>query len=263
MRWSHPVPVNGAPTHGIAYEEQILKTVPQLSVIIPAYNEHDRIIPTLSNTIAYLQERSYTSEIIVVSDGSRDNTARVAQSFAAPENISIRALEYHPNRGKGYAVRYGMLRSNGRIVMFMDADYAVPMTYCEQGIALIEAGYDIAIASRALAGAKIQEHQNVLRKLSAKIYTLIQNRYLGISYPDTQCGFKFFSRKAAHALFEKQKLNSVIFDPEILWLAKKAGFKVAQFPVAWRHVADSRIQYDNLQKSLFVFQELLRIRRIH
>lgn len=240
-----------------------MKTDPLLSVIIPAYNEHDRIVPTLSNTIAYLKEQAHSSEVIVVSDGSRDETARVAQRFTAPDNIRIRALEYHPNRGKGYAVRYGMLRTNGRIVMFMDADYAVPMTYSEKGIALIEAGYDIAIASRALAGAKIQEHQNFFRKLSAKIYTLIQNSYLGISYPDTQCGFKFFSRRAARALFEKQKLNSVIFDPEILWLAKKAGFKVAQFPVAWRHVADSRIQYDNLQKSLFVFQELLRIRRLH
>jgi glycosyltransferase involved in cell wall biosynthesis len=240
-----------------------LKTAPLLSVIIPAYNEHDRIVPTLANTIAYLKEQSYCSEVIVVSDGSRDETAQVAQSFDAPENVYIRALEYHPNRGKGYAVRYGMLRSNGRIVMFMDADYAVPMSYSQKGISLIEEGYDMAIASRALSGAQIQEHQNFFRKLSAKFYTLIQNTYLGISYPDTQCGFKFFSRKATQALFEKQKLNSVIFDPEILWLAKKAGFRVAQFPVAWRHVGDSRIQYDNLQKSLFVFQELFRIRRIH
>jgi glycosyltransferase involved in cell wall biosynthesis len=240
-----------------------LKNAPLLSVIIPAYNEHDRIVPTLSNTIAYLKEQSYDSEMIVVSDGSGDETAQVAQSFNAPENICIRALEYHPNRGKGYAVRFGMLRSNGRIVMFMDADYAVPMSYSQKGISLIEEGYDIAIASRALEGAQIQEHQNFFRKLSAKIYTLIQNTYLGISYPDTQCGFKFFSQKATRALFEKQKLNSVIFDSEILWLAKKADFKVAQFPVAWRHVEDSRIQYDNLQKSLFVFQELLRIRRIH
>lgn len=240
-----------------------MKTAPLLSVIIPAYNEHDRIVPTLSNTIAYLKEQPYSSEMIVVSDGSRDETAQVAQNFEAPGNTCIRVLEYHPNRGKGYAVRYGMQRSNGRIVMFMDADYAVPMSYCQKGISLIEEGYDIAIASRALTGAKIQEHQNFFRKLSAKIYTLIQNIYLGISYPDTQCGFKFFSQKATHALFEKQKLNSVIFDPEILWLAKKAGYKVAQFPVSWRHVEDSRIQYDNLQKSLFVFQELLRIRRIH
>ncbi len=240
-----------------------MDTPPLLSVVIPAYNEHDRIVPTLKHTIDYLEERSYTSEVIVVSDGSSDNTAQVAEQFAAQTNIDLRVLEYHPNRGKGYAVRYGMLRSNGRIAMFMDADYAVPMAHCKKGLELIEAGNDIAIASRAVSGAQIQTHQNLLRKLSAKIYTFIQNSYLGISYPDTQCGFKFFSQEAARALFGQQKLNSVIFDPEILWLAKRAGYTVAQFPVAWRHVADSRIQYDNLQKSIFVFQEMLRIPRIH
>jgi glycosyltransferase involved in cell wall biosynthesis len=240
-----------------------LNTTPALSVIIPAYNEHDRIVPTLENTIAYLKEQSFFSEVIVVSDGSSDSTAQVAKKFTAPSNIRMRALEYHPNRGKGYAVRYGMLRSNGAIAMFMDADYAVPMTYCKDGMALIEKGYDVAIASRAVSGAKIQEHQNTLRKLSAKIYTFIQNNYLGIAYPDTQCGFKFFTRSAARALFGRQKLDSVIFDPELLWLANKAGYKVAQFGVKWRHVADSRIQYDTIQKSVFVFQELLKIRRIH
>ncbi len=240
-----------------------MKTTPLLSVIIPAYNEHDRIVPTLNNTIAFLEEQSYSSEVIVVSDGSSDSTLQVAKNVTAPSKILVRALEYHPNRGKGYAVRYGMLRSKGHIVMFMDADYAVPMAYCQEGIALIEKGYDIAIASRAISGAKVQEHQNIFRKISAKIYTFIQNHYLGMTYPDTQCGFKFFTQDAAQSLFRQQKLDSVIFDPEILWLAKKADYKVAQFGVEWRHVADSRIQYDSIQKSLFVFQELLRIRRIH
>lgn len=234
-----------------------------LSVVIPAYNEHDRIVPTLKHTIEYLEKQNYSSEIIVVSDGSSDNTAQVAQGFQAPSHIKIMALEYHPNRGKGYAVRYGMLRADAPIVMFMDADYAVPMEYCQKGIDLIKSGHDVAIASRALSGATIESHQNFFRELSAKLYTFIQNRYLGISYPDTQCGFKFFTRMAAKELFGKQKLHSVIFDPEILWLAKKAGYQVAQFPVKWRHVADSRIQYDNIKKSLFVFQELIRIRRIH
>ncbi len=240
-----------------------MDTPPLLSVVVPAYNEHDRIVPTLRHTIDYLEGQSYESEVIVVSDGSRDNTAQVAEGFGAKTEIDLRVLEYHPNRGKGYAVRYGMLRSRGRVAMFMDADYAVPMAYCEKGLELIEAGHDIAIASRAVSGAKIQAHQNILRKLSAKIYTLIQNVYLGISYPDTQCGFKFFKQEAAHTLFDQQKLSSVIFDPEILWLAKRVGYTVAQFPVEWRHVADSRIQYDSLGKSIFVFQEMLRIPRLH
>ncbi len=240
-----------------------MDVTPLLSVIIPAYNEQDRIVPTLENTIAYLKGQSYTSEVIVISDGSKDDTARVAHEFRAPDHIRIKALEYHPNRGKGYAVRYGMLQGEGRIVMFMDADYAVPMAYCQRGLNLINSGHDVAIASRAVSGAKIQANQNIFRKLSAKIYTFIQNIYLGIHYPDTQCGFKFFTHAAAQSLFSRQKLNSVIFDPEILWLAKMNGYRVAEFPVQWRHVADSRIQYDSIRKSLFVFQELFKIKRLH
>ena len=236
---------------------------PFLSVIIPAYNEQDRILPTLENTLTYLQQQGYRSEVLVVSDGSNDGTAQVVESFTGSGRTSVSVLEYHPNRGKGYAVRYGMLRSRGAIVMFMDADYAVPIDYCARGLAMIDQGCDIAIASRAIHGADVQEHQNFFRMLSAKIYTFIQNLYLGIHFPDTQCGFKLFTRQAVQDLFSRQKLDSVIFDPEILWLARKKGYRVGQFPVRWRHVADSRIQYDSIRKSLFVFQELMRIKRLH
>lgn len=236
---------------------------PELSIIIPAYNEQDRIVPTLTHTIAYLQQQPYSSEVIVVSDGSKDQTAAVAGNFKVPEKVRLQSLEYHPNRGKGYAVRFGMMRGEGRVVMFMDADYAVPIQYCEPGMKLIDSGNDIAIASRALTGAKIASHQNFMRRLSARIYTFIQNGYLGMDFPDTQCGFKLFTRKAANDLFSRQKLTSVIFDPEILWMGRKLGYRIAQFPVQWTHVADSRIQYDSLRKSLFVFQELLRIKGLH
>jgi hypothetical protein len=155
-----------------------------------------------------------------------------------------------------------MLKGKGEVVMFMDADYSVPMSAVEAGLTLMENGCDIAIASRAVDGAVIHHHQNKAREVSGRIYTVIQNCYLGFSYPDTQCGFKLFSHRAARALFSKQLLNSVIFDPEILWLAKRAGFRVGQFPVKWTHQEDSRIQYDSLKKSLFVFQELFRIRTL-
>jgi hypothetical protein len=130
-------------------------------------------------------------------------------------------------------------------------------------MAQLERGYDAAIASRALPESNVVHHQNVFRELSAKLYTFIQNTYLGFNYPDTQCGFKLFSRKAALDLFARQRLDSVIFDPEILWLAKRQGYTVAQFPVDWTHMEDSRIQYDSLRKSLFVFQELFRIKTLH
>lgn len=234
-----------------------------LSIIIPAYNEQDRIIKTLTHTIKFLQQQSFQSQILVVSDGSSDNTEEVVSRFAPGDPVDVQVLAYSPNRGKGYAVKYGMQHGQGQVMMFMDADYAVPIEYCRDGLSLIHKGYDIAIASRAIEGAQIKAQQNIMRSASSKIYTFIQNHYLGLRYPDTQCGFKFFSKKAAKDLFARQKLTSVIFDPEILWIAKKRGYTVAQFPVQWSHIADSRIQYDSLQKTLFVFQELFRIKRIH
>jgi glycosyltransferase involved in cell wall biosynthesis len=236
----------------------------QLSIVIPAYNEADRIVTTLTRTLSYLNRRNYRSEIIVVSDGSKDETrALVERRFPSSEKVYVKALEYHPNRGKGYAVRFGMLQGTGSWIMFMDADYAVPIQEIEKGIPLLQQGADVAIASRAVCGSVVEKHQNIFREISAKIYTFIQNRYLGIDYQDTQCGFKLFQAPAAKVLFEKQRLDSVIFDPEILWLAKEHGFKVAEFPVKWRHIENSRIVYDSFRKSLFVFQELFRIKGLH
>ena len=235
----------------------------KLSVVIPAYNEEDRIVTTVENTLAYLSDRFDESEVLVVSDGSRDGTARVVNAFSPPPGVALELHEYQPNRGKGYAVRYGMLRAKGDVILFMDADYAVPMEEVEKGLRCINGGFDIAIASRALAGSKIRSRQNFFRELSARIYTLVQMVYLQIPYRDTQCGFKLFTRDAARQLFPQQRLHSVIFDPEILWLAKRMCLSVAEFPVCWTHVGDSRIQYDSLGKSLFVFQELFRIRKLH
>jgi len=235
----------------------------RLSIVIPAYNEADRIVRTLTETIAYLQRQPYASEIIVVSDGSTDDTRAVAGGFLPGANVALQALEYHPNRGKGYAVRYGMLKGRGDIVMFMDADYSVPIDAVEKGLALLAEGYDIAIASRAHSESVVTHHQNFVRELSARLYTLVQNFYLGIRYPDTQCGFKLFAAEATRRLFARQRLDSVIFDPEILWLARKNGYRIAEFPVVWQYAENSRIQYDSLRKSLFVFQELFRIKKLH
>jgi glycosyltransferase involved in cell wall biosynthesis len=235
-----------------------------LSVIIPAYNEEDRIVRTMENTLSYFNRQDYESEIIVVSDGSSDNTKTVVENgFRSSDRVSLRVLEYQPNRGKGYAVKYGMMRCNGDIHMFMDADYAVPIDFVERGKALIRSGADIAIGSRVLSDSEVIAHQNCIREMSAKIYTFIQNCYLGISFNDTQCGFKLFKAAAARTLFENQKLYSVIFDPELLYLAKLYHMRVVEFPVQWHHVEDSRIVYDSLSKMLFIFKELFRIRELH
>lgn len=234
-----------------------------LSVVIPAYNEEDRIVSALENTLAYLNQQDYTSEVVVVSDGSRDSTVSVANSYAGKQRTTVNVLEYFPNRGKGYAVAYGMLRARGSRVLFMDADYAVPIFEIQKAHKALDGGGDIAIGSRSVEGATVLSPQNLPRRLSGKLYTLIQNVYLGMNYPDTQCGFKMFTSKAAQKLFALQKLSSVIFDAEILWLAKVHGFSVAQFPVKWTHIENSRIQYDSIKKSLFIFEELFRIRKLH
>jgi dolichyl-phosphate beta-glucosyltransferase len=235
----------------------------KLSIIVPAFNEEDRIERTVENTLFYLKKQEYTAEVIVISDGSTDGTKEVVENFESKGRISLKCLEYYPNRGKGYAVRFGMLRGEGDYVMFMDADYSVPIEEVERGITLLNDGYDIAIASRAFSESVIKHHQNFFRELSAKLYTFIQNLYLGIHYKDTQCGFKIYRKQVARELFGKQKLDSVIFDPEILWLAKHSGYSVGEFPVEWSHVEGSRIQYDNIKKSLFIFQELFRIKKLH
>jgi len=236
----------------------------KLSIIIPAYNEEDRIVPTLEETISYLSKQPFETEILVVSDGSGDRTCAAVHDLPIKHpRVAVQALEYRPNRGKGYAVKFGMLKGTGDRILFMDADYSVPMEELKKGFVLLDAGYDIAIASRAVSGATVAQSQGFLRSLSGKLYTIIQNAYLGLSFKDTQCGFKLFTREAAHRLFAMQKLHSVIFDPEILWLAKQQGFKTGEFPVTWRHHEDSRIKYDSIRKSLFIFEELFRIRRVH
>lgn len=234
-----------------------------LSIVIPAYNEEDRIVRCLTETLGYLDGRDYESEVLVVSDGSTDRTVPVAEELGEKYKTALRALHYTPNRGKGYAVRYGMQKAEGERVLFMDADYAVPISDIEKAFDVMDQGLDVAIGSRALEGSSVRTRQNLARALSARVYTLIQNVALGISYPDTQCGFKMYTKKAAAELFSRQKLSSVIFDAEILWLAKQCGFSVGQFPVTWTHVGDSRIQYDSFRKYLFVFQELFRIRKLH
>ncbi len=234
-----------------------------LSIVIPAYNEADRIVRTLTETVSYLNHRQTPCEVMVISDGSQDATCQVVSRFKSNDRVLVKALEYHPNRGKGYAVRYGMLNASGKRVLFMDADYAVPIQDIKNAMALLDSGCDIAIGSGALSDSVVHCRQNRPREISGKLYTWIQNRYLGLEYPDTQCGFKLFTRTAARFLFSRQRLSSVIFDPEILWLAKQHRFRVGQFPVTWSHDENSRIQYDSVAKSLFIFQELFRIKKVH
>lgn len=241
-----------------------MELAPYLSIVIPCYNEENRLPRTLEETIIYLALRPEQFEVIVISDGSSDNTIVIAeQTFEQlPPNIKARAIEYTPNQGKGHAVAVGMMEAKGELVLFMDADYAVPLEAVEQAEEIIQGGADIAIGSRALKETKLRARQSFLRERVAKVFGFIQRNYLGLKLLDTQCGFKLFTRKSARALFSRLKLRSVIFDGEMLWLAKKYEFKVVEFPVEWTHDEDTRIAYTP-KKALLVLLDMLKIPFLH
>jgi dolichyl-phosphate beta-glucosyltransferase len=235
-----------------------------LSIVIPCYNEATRLPRTLLATRDFLMQRKGQFEIIVVSDGSKDNTIEktVEVFHTLPDNIRGKWFEYTPNAGKGKAVKYGMLQATGKRILFMDADYAVPLEDLDRAEALLDTGLDIAIGSRAVEDTRIVEHQSFLRERIAKMFGFIQRNYLGLKLKDTQCGFKLFTLRAAHEIFGATKLTSVIFDGEALWLAKRMGFRVVEFPVEWTHDQDSRITY-NFIRSLRVLRDMLSIPILH
>lgn len=239
---------------------------PSLSIVIPCYNEEDRLPRTLRKTIEFFAHSSQDRdvEIIVVNDGSKDDTVKAANAVLKdlPPAITCSIVDYSPNQGKGQAVKKGMVAAKGERILFMDADYSVPMEDLEQAEALLDRGIDIAIGSRALDGTVLVERQSFLREKMAKVFGLVQRTWLGLKLMDTQCGFKLFTKKAAHTIFPNVKLRSVIFDGEVLWLARKLKFSVQEFPVHWKHDPDSRITYTPKQ-AVKVFYEMLRIPSMH
>ena len=232
-----------------------------LSVIIPAYNEEKRIVRTLKPTISFLSEQPYESEIIVVCDGCTDSTRQAAESFSG-EFKNLRIIDYTPNRGKGYAVKQGMLGASGELRLFMDADYAVPIELITGFIEKISKGNDIVIASRRHKDSVIEKHQMFLRELAGKGFGLFQVLVLGFPYFDTHCGFKLYTAKAAEYLFHEIKYDCNFFDPEAMYIAYKAKMKVAEMPVVWRHDGDTRIPVGP-SKTLDITKKLFRIKGNH
>ena len=237
---------------------------PELSIVIPCYNEANRLPRTLRNTLSYLATREGNFEVLVVSDGSKDATAQVAKDIlsGAPESIQWDVIEYTPNAGKGKAIKVGMTAARGERVLFMDADYAVPLEDLARAEAMLNEGIDIAIGSRATESTEIVQGQSFLRERFAKLFGLIQRNFLGLKLKDTQCGFKLFTREASQAIFSRTKLSSVIFDGEALWLARKLGFVTKEFPVEWTHDMDTRISYTPA-KALGVLLDMLKIPMLH
>lgn len=210
--------------------------------MIPAYNESARIGATLERVLDYVREQRWDAEIIVVNDGSRDNTLEVVHGFI-PRYPGLRVLKNPGNRGKGYSVRNGMLNATGEILLFSDADMSSPIEEAPKLLQPIAEGADVVIGSRWLRSELQTQRQPWYRQMFGRAFNLVLRVVLGLSYADTQCGFKAFKRSAAQRIFACQKIERWGFDAELLFLAKRFDFRVAEVPVAWAHSTGTRMSY--------------------
>ncbi len=233
---------------------------PDLSVIIPAYNEDTRLPRTLTRIRDYLAGKGVSPEafeILIVDDGSCDGTVRVAEEWARAMP-SVRLVLNGENRGKGFSVRHGMLEARGRIAMFTDADLSSPIEESEKLLAAIDAGNEVAIGSRALDRSLITLHQSYLRERAGMIFNGFVRLFTGLNFSDTQCGFKAFVREPSRIVFEQQRIKRFGFDPEILFLAKRHGLRTAEVAVRWAHDPATKVRM--IRDSLMMFFDLARIR---
>jgi dolichyl-phosphate beta-glucosyltransferase len=230
---------------------------PQLSLIIPAYNEEPRIVKSLDSAINYLNFKNYNYEIVVVDDGSHDATSELVKSYGH----GVKLIQLGANIGKGAAVRAGMLAAVGDIRVFTDADFSTPIYEIEKLLNIIQSGTDICIGSRALNPKMIKKHQPFYREWMGKTFNKFVQFMLVKGIKDTQCGFKGFRNNAAISIFDKAKINGFSFDVEILYLAKKMGFHIEQVPVEWYN--DERSTVNPISDSINMLIELFKIKKIH
>ena len=227
------------------------------SIVIPAYNESVRIRPTLDELLHYTREQNWDAEILVVNDGSSDDTAQIAREYGK-SHPQVLLLENPGNRGKGYSVRNGMLHARGVVCLFTDADLSSPVTEAQKLFDAIGRGADIAIGSRWLMPELQTERQPLYRQAFGRIFNLALRLILGLHFADTQCGFKAFRRDAAQRIFPLQRIERWGFDPEILFLARRAGLRVEEVPVLWAHSEGTRLH--PFRDGMRMFVEVLRIR---
>jgi dolichyl-phosphate beta-glucosyltransferase len=238
-----------------------VNTLPPFSLIIPAYNEAGRIGETLRQTIAYLQTASPESELIVVNDGSTDATAEVVRGILAEAGpLATRLLEHSPNRGKGAAVREGLLAAARPIGLFSDADLSTPIEETPKLILPIATGeLDVAFGSRALDRKLIGNRQTWRREQGGRVFNLIVRIATGLPFWDTQCGFKAFRLDVFRPILERAKTDGFGFDVELLYLAHRANLRIREIPVRWNHYDGSKISF--ARDSLRMVREVAALRR--
>jgi len=230
-----------------------METVPALSIIVPSYNEELRLPPSLRLIADYIEKTGLETEVIVVDDGSNDQTAAVSETFRG-RIPNLRVVSNGENRGKGYSVRHGMIEARGDIVLFTDADLSAPIEEADKLIAALDE-YDVAIGSRALDRKLISVHESRFREFAGIIFNKIVRIVLWLSFVDTQCGFKAFRRERCKIIFEQQRIERFGFDPELLYLARHHGLKSVEIPVRWAHSPATKINMmrDSIQMFLDVF----------
>jgi dolichyl-phosphate beta-glucosyltransferase len=226
---------------------------PDLSIIIPSFNEEQRLPDSLQKIAAYVRERRPNTEVLVVDDGSTDKTAAVAESYKTRIPL-LRVLSNGTNRGKGFSVRHGSLEARGNVILFTDADLSSPIEEGEK--LLVElAAQDVAIGSRAVDRSLIEAHQSAFREFAGIVFNRIVRIILRLPFVDTQCGFKAFRRERCRIIFEQQTIERFGFDPELLYLARHHGLSTVEVPVRWAHSPATKVSLlkDSVQMFLDVF----------
>lgn len=227
----------------------------KISIVIPAYNEEKRIQKCLIEIDLFCKKRFEDYELIVVDDGSKDKTNEKAKQL---KNKKIKILKNTQNKGKGYSVKRGMLKSKYPLILFSDADLATPIEELPPMIEWINKGYDLIIASRNMKGSNIVAKQPFYRQIAGKMFALFVRIFAVQGFKDTQCGFKLFKEEAGKKIAKLQTIERFSFDVEMLIIAKKLGFKIKEVPVKWTNDINSKV---NLKKDVFkMFKDIIKIR---
>jgi dolichyl-phosphate beta-glucosyltransferase len=229
-----------------------------ISIVVPAYNEQARLPATIRRILNYLSRSEWVfHEIVIVDDGSTDGTLEIASAFAR-QHSNVRVLQNPGNRGKGYSVRHGMMEARGEWRLFSDADLSTPIEEIEKLRSAMERdGSDVAIGSRALDRSLIGVHQPGMRESAGRVFNAVMRTVVGLPIADTQCGFKLFRGAASREIFSRQTQERFGFDVEILFIAKKHGFRISEVPVRWNHVEGSKV---GAMTGLHAFSELAAVR---
>lgn len=248
---------------GEGFGQQHGEERPDISLAITALNEGERLPPSLERVIPYLESLGRSFEVVVNDDGSTDNTAEVVRNFGRRFPGRVRLVQSASNQGKGAGVRRAVLASRGRIVLFSDADFSTPIEELPRLMEKLETGYDVAIGSRVQPdGSDMRDSQPVYRRLFGKLFSRLRDPLIVRGIKDTQNGFKLFRGDVARELFQDTKLTSIMFDVEVLFLAQRRGYRVAEVPVAWTNAGGSRMRV-TAGHAARVFYDLLCIPLLH